>query len=295
MAKYIFIGILVIVAIWGLFWLIRFYLGAKALAQTFEDGNVITYGKKGSGKDIIFNKVMNIRKQPCYANIPFNKEYCVERDIKEFSVEPNTFEDILENKIKVIKKNNKEHCDYYISDGGIFLPSQYSNRLIKDYPSLPIYYALSRHLTNSNIHINTQYLGRVWDKLREQSAYYVRAIKTNKFLIFNNKGEDTELKGINKAIHKFVRSCKQYITKHFGFLVTEFIVYDNYTSAMSELRPYKATGLVTHSESRANREDFEAKHGSVKRYFIAQYVRHVYYDTRHFHRRFYGYNSPDSV
>ena len=286
MVKYIILGLFVITCIWAIFWLVRFYLGSKALVQTFRDGNVITFGKKGGGKDCINNKVINARKEPCYANIPFNKEYCIERDIKEFSVEPNTFEDILENKVTTIKKTNKENCDYYISDGGIFLPSQYSNRLIKDYPSLPIYYALSRHLTNSNIHINTQYLGRVWDKLREQSAYYVRAIKTRKFLVFKN---DTESQGSIK--NKF----KQFITKHFGFLVTEFIIYDNYASAMSELRPYKATGLITHSESRANREDFEAKHGSVKRYFIAQFVHNVHYDTRHFHRKFYGYNSPDSI
>ena len=287
MVKWFILGAFIIALIWAIFWLIKFYIGSKALVETFSDGNVITYGKKGSGKDVINNKVINARKEPCYANIPFNKEYCVEKDIKEFSVEPNTFEDILENRVKVIKKNNKEKCDYYISDGGIFLPSQYSNRLIKDYPSLPIYYALSRHLTNSNIHINTQYLGRVWDKLREQSAYYVRAIKTRKFLVFKYDPEKEKQTKWDRI--------KIYITKHIGFLVTEFIIYDNYASAMSELRPYKATGLITHSESRANREDFEAKHGSVKRYFIAQYVRHIYYDTRHFHRRFYGYNSPDSI
>ena len=287
MVKYIIIGLFGILVIWAIFWLIRFYIGSKNLVQTFRDGNCIIFGKKGTGKDIITNKVINVRKEPCYANIPYNKEYCSEKDIEEFSVEPNTFEDILENKVKRIEKKNKENCDYYISDGGIFLPSQYSNRLIKDYPSLPIYYALSRHLTNSNIHINTQYLGRVWDKLREQSAYYVRSIKTRKFLVFKYNPDKEK----QSALDRF----KIYITKHFGFLVTEFIIYDNYASAMSELRPYKATGLVTHNESRANKEDFEAKHGSVKRYFIAQFVKHIYYDTRHFHRKFYGYNSPDSI
>lgn len=254
----------------GVFWALKFYNGKKALIECFSSENCIVFGTKGSGKDLIFNKAINARKSNCYANIPYNKDLCIVRDIKEFSVEPNTYESILENNVKIIDKNNKENCDYYISDGGIFLPSQYSQQLIKKYPSLPIYYALSRHLTNSNIHINTQYLGRVWDKLREQAGYFIRATHTSKFII----------KRKNKS--------------NVGFLVTTFIVYDSYESASAKVRPYKVTGLITHSESRANKEDFESKHGIVKEYKIIQLVKNVHYDSRWGHRMIYGYNSPDT-
>lgn len=262
MIKWIFILVLFIIALFVAIWLYRFNKGKKALVECFENGNTIVFGLKGCGKDLCFNKVINARNKPCYANIPYNKELCVEKPLNDFSVEPNTFENILNDNVKLIKKINKESQDMYISDGGIFLPSQYSNTLIKKYPSLPIYYALNRHLTNSNIHINSQYLGRIWDKLREHSAYYIKAVHTSNI---------------------------------FGFLITEFIVYDRYDSAMAQLEPYVATGLIKHSESRANEEDFAAKHGSIKRYYIIQHKSKVYYDSRYFHKVFYGTNSPDSI
>lgn len=261
MAKIITIILFVGLALYLIFWVIRFINGKNELKRVFSDANTIVFGLKGRGKDLIFNKAINARKVNCYANIPYNKLLCTTRDIRQFSVEPNTFINILNNDVKIIDKNNMESCDYYISDGGIFLPSQYSNTLIKMYPSLPIYYALNRHLTNSNIHINSQYLGRVWDKLREHAGYYIMAERT---------------------------------TKIFGFLITKFIVYDKYDSASAKLRPYKITGLLTHSESRANKEDFESKHGYVKRFYIIQQTKHVYYDSRYFHRVFYGRPSPDS-
>ena len=262
MVKFIFLAIIAFGLILGLIWAIKFYNGKKALIECFSSANCIVFGLKGCGKDLIFNKVINARNENCYANIPYNKELCSVKDIQDFSVYPNTFETILENNIVKIDKTNKESCDYYISDGGIFLPSQYSNTLIKKYPSLPIYYALNRHLTNSNIHINTQYLGRVWDKLREHAGYYIKAVKT---------------------------------TNIFGFLITDFIIYDTYTSASAQMRPYKITGLITHSESRANKEDFESKHGLVKEYKIIQRSKNVFYDSRYFHRLLYGYNSPDTI
>ena len=213
--KVICYGLLAFIFIYGLILAVKFQKGKQVLIKCFSEENCIIFGAKGAGKDLINNKVINARKTDCYANIPYNKDYCTVRSIKAFSVEPNTFENILNDDIKVIKKENKEQCDMYISDGGIILPSQYSNQLIKNYPSLPIYYALSRHLTNSNIHINTQYLGRVWDKLREQAGFYIRAVHTTKL------------------------SIKDRNEKEHGFLITDFIVYDNYQSALSKLQPFE--------------------------------------------------------
>ena len=63
---------------------------------------------------------------------------------------------------------------------------------------------------------------------------------------------------------------------------------------MAQLEPYEATGLITRSESRANKEDFIAKHGNIESYYIIQHKSKVYYDSRYFHKKFYGYNSPDT-
>lgn len=251
-----FIGIL------GVIWALRFKRGIKAVNECFLNGNVIVFGLKGCGKDLTFNKVINYQNRPCYANIPYNKLLCTIKPIKDFSVEPNTFETLLNDDIKIVKKINKENTDYYISDGGNFLPSQYNNILCKLYPSLPLYYSLNRHLTNSCIHINTQNLMRVWDKLREHTAFFIKAAGTYKI---------------------------------FGFLITRVIIYDKQDTAKAQLEPYKATGIIKRAESRANEEQFKAQNGRVEEHWIIQHKSKVYYDSRYFHRLLYGYNSPDTV
>lgn len=262
MIKYIvaLLGLLIIAFI--LYECYQFRKGKKELINTFTNGNVIVYGLKGHGKDLIFNKVINARNKHCYANIQYNKILCEKRDIKDFSVSPNTFENVLENNVKIVKKTNEEETDFYISDGGIFLPSQYSNTLIKKYPSLPIYYALSRHLTNSNIHINTQYLGRVWDKLREQASYYIWAEST-------------------KRIGKY--------------LITYFTIYDNYDTAMAKEKKIKSSALLTRAETRAKIEEQESKAGLIKELKIIQKISDCKYDTRQFHEIFYNIKANNNT
>jgi len=68
--------------------------------------------------------------------------------------------------------------DYYISDAGVYLPSQYDKELDRRYPSMPLYYALSRQLHRQNIHANVQALGRLWKKLREHADSYILIKKT---------------------------------------------------------------------------------------------------------------------
>lgn len=252
----------IIVSIYYIYWDLVYKKNIKLIAEYFEKGNCIVFGKKGKGKDLLFNAVINQRKEHCYSNIQYNQEYTTIRGIQDFSVAPNTFINMLENDIKIIKKNITENTDMYISDGGIYLPSQYSQQLIKLYPSLPIFYAVSRHLGNMNIHINTQFLGRVWDKLREQADGYFKIMGTHKTI--------------------------------FGNLITEIIYYDTYKSAMSELLPYKKA-LFTSNEDKATYNEFVAKNGEIHRYWIKQKCKNVKYDSRYFHKVFYNKRSPDSI
>lgn len=261
----IIIGLVVaaIIGIYLLYWHIRYKHDLTFIAEKFEKGNVIVFGKKGHGKDIIFNAVINFRNKHCYSNIQFNRDLVSIRSIKDFSVEPNTYINMLEQNITIIPKKITEKTDMYISDGGIYLPSQYSQQLIKLYPSLPIFYATSRHLGNMNIHINTQYLGRVWDKLREQADGYFKAVETKKSL--------------------FGKS-----------LITEIIYYETYKSAMAELLPYERS-LFESGEEKSSLKEFEAKNGEIKRLYIKQPIKNVKYDSRYFHKVFYGKRSPDSI
>ena len=258
---YAIIIFIVILLGFCLYWLVVFNEGKKALIEAFENDNVIVFGKKGKGKDLIFNKTINARNRPAYANIPYNKLLCVEKDLSELSVAPNTFENIMDHNVVQIPKTLKEETDYYISDAGNYLPAQNSAQLVKKYPSFPTYYSLSRHLYKSNVHANTQELSRIWNLLREQAGRFIKAEKT--VCLFGK------------------------------FLITTFIVYDTYQSAASEIKPFKQHLL--NGEQKALKSDFEAKHGLVKRYRIMQLTNHVYYDTRAFHKIIFGYNSPDTI
>lgn len=255
------IAILAIIAIVLLYLTIMFKKGEIALLECFNNFNCAVFGLRGKGKDIIFNKVINCRNVNCYATIPYNKELCTEKTLEEFSVSPNTFENIMSGDIKIIPKTLKEETDLYISDAGNLLPAQNSAQLVKKYPGFPAFYSLSRHLYNMNIHYNTQYLNRVWNLLREQTGRFIMAEKTSSFL------------GI--------------------FLITSFTIYDREQSALSQLKPFKAG--IFNTDAKALKSDFEAKHGSVESFKIIQLKKHIYYDSRFFHKRIFGYNSPDTI
>lgn len=229
----------------------------------FKSGNCIVYGKKGHGKDLLFNAVINARNELAYSNIQFNRDLVQIKSIKDFNVEPNTFLNMIENDVKIIPKTIKEGTDMYISDGGIYLPSQYQGILVKKYPSLPIFYALSRHLAEMSIHINAQALNRIWDKLREQADTYFRCVRSYKTLF-------------RKSI------------------ITEIIIYDTYDSALAALQPYESR-IFKSNEEKAELLKFKAKNGNIERVYIKQKIKSCKYDTRHFHSVFYGKRAPNSV
>ena len=110
----------------------------------------------------------------------------------------------LKDRIKQYNYPYPKECDIYISDCGIYLPSQYCNQLNRDYEGLISFQALSRQIARCNLHINAQNLNRVWDKLREQSDVYIRCVK-----------------------------C-YYI---FGFVLQKVVIYDKYESCLNRVNP----------------------------------------------------------
>lgn len=175
------------------------------LVGEFERCNVMVYGKKRQGKDLIFMHVIAMRGQKHYANIPYNFQTEV-ITLDEINLGDNTFEDCINGTITPIDPRFDEGCDIYISDGGIHLCSDYNQKLLELYPSMPMFFALSGQVYGLNVHINSQALVRVWSKLREQADSYIRCIRTTR------KGD-----------------C----------LYVDIEAYDKYSKAEQEKDPYK--------------------------------------------------------
>lgn len=197
------------------------------LVNEFSRCNVIVFGKKGTGKDLLFAHVIALRGDRHYSNIEYNADTQVIR-LTDVSLGANTFEDCIQNTIEKLDPQFEEGKDIYISDGGIYLSSQYDSALNKLYPSMPIFYALSRHLYNNNIHVNVQNLGRLWLKLREQADSFIRVLGT---------------------------------TDRGSYLLVRAISYDNITAASNGLLPardrqYRAThGEITERRFRVYKSE----------------------------------------
>ena len=229
----------------------------KEILRAFERTNVIVFGKKGTGKDLTFAWVVRKRRRKHYSNIIYDERTEL-RSVADFTIAPNDYRNLINGEYTVIPKTNEEGVDFYISDGGILLPSQYHSELDKKYPSFPAYYALSRHLANANIHVNVQNLTRIWDKIREQADSYFR-----------------------------VRG-----TFHLGRLFfTSMVYYEDYNAAKQGLRPFKC-GVMSSKEKRALQADFDAKNGLIKTLWLVQWLPKESYDSRIYHRFIYGRKAP---
>lgn len=248
--------ILLLLVVLGIFW--RLEKNAKFIARKFEEGNTITFGAKGKGKDLLLQKVIKVRKKKYFSNVDYGYGFNY-IDIAELALGKNTYENFIEGVVEVVEKNEQlEGADIYISDAGIYLPSQYHYLLDKKYKSLPIFYALSRHLYNNNVHVNTQALNRVWDKLREQADSYFKALRTFRL---------------------------------FGLLFTKVRYYETYQTASENRAPMRRRLLNKYSKGLA--DEYQAYNGLVFDMWICQRVSKVNYDSRYFHSVLFGYEANE--
>lgn len=234
-------------------------MGIKSIIKLFERGNVCVVGLRGCGKDMLFANVIARRKQPYISNTNYScrKSTYIPLDFSKLDVK-NNWQNFVSGDIIPYDYPYPECCDTYIADCGIYLPSQYCNELNKKYPQFPVYYALSRHIAQSNVHFNVQNLNRVWDKLREQSDTYVT-----------------------------VTSCKVLGS----FVFQRAIVYDKYQACCDRVDPYRhiRIPLFANKEMRAllRQKDeelhrkFVETHGKVKSMLLI-YRNKSKYDTRLF-------------
>lgn len=228
-------------------------MNIKNIVKLFEDGNVCVQGKKGRGKDLLMSNVAVRRsnKYPYVSNVNYGGKW--------ISFDPNRI-DIYNNYLNFLNNNLNnyvypypDHTDIYISDAGVYFPSQYNGQLNNKFANFPIFFALSRHLGNCNVHINAQALNRVWDKIREQSDTYITTL-----------------------------GCKVL----FGKIVIQKIrIHEKYESCLQNLPPFRMKVPLLNKDRIQNvkieKERYYCQNGNIKECYLI-YLNKSKYDSRFF-------------
>lgn len=224
----------------------------------FKSGNVSVSGNCGSGKDLIASNVA-VRMKGYVSNVDYGGNYSP-LDFDKLDCGCNTYHSFIKGKIRQYFYPYPIGHDIFISDCGVYFPSQYCNELNKMYPYLPTFFALRRHLGKINIHTNSQALGRVWDKLREQSDAFI---------------------------------CCRWAKVLFGkFVIQKVTLYDRYETAQNRIKPCRVTVPLfstpsARMQAQICRDNFENAHGMVKNLLLI-YVNKSTYDTHHFKKLLEG-------
>lgn len=226
----------------------------KKLIRYFRRGSVCVTGQRGAGKDMMIANVVARRKEAYASNIDYQAKKSIfhRLDYNELSLAGNTFKDLVSGNIRKFKYAYPEGADIYISDIGVFFPSQYCNELNKLYPGIPLFLALSRQIALCNVHLNVQNLNRAWDKFREQSDTYITA---------------------NFCIVLFKR-----------FVIQRITIYDRADSCQARIRPCRVRrgrGKEARAQVEIYRDNFYNQHGSIVSRWLF-YRNKSNFDTRYF-------------
>lgn len=234
-------------------------MGIKQIIRLFEDGNVCVYGLKGRGKDMLFANVVTRRKIDYVSNICYgqgSKEGSwsfYPYKYEDFNCGENTYDNFITGEVNYYRFPYPDGTDLYLSDCGIYFPSQYCSQLDRKYPYLPVYMAISRHVGKANFHYNVQNLGRCWIKIREMSDTFIY--------------------------------CRRCIV--IGKLVLQWVrIYDMYESAERKVKPFSVNApLLANKEVkthiRLQRELYECNNGMIKNKFL------VYFNKSNYNTRFF--------
>lgn len=248
MVGVVLIFVIGLVSVLFIAFIFRYVVFNRYILKNFKTCNVIVYGKKGTGKDLVFQKVINKRKDKYYSNISYGGKY-KHVSLKDVAIPKNTYINFINDKVEKCDRFFTEKKDIYISDIGIFLPSQMDSTLHKTFPSMPIFYALSRHLYNNNIHCNVQNIERGWKALREQADFFINT---------------------------------RYTIKLPFFLITKVVTYEKYQSAIQYLQPLNSRILNKYSKAKV--DEYNAINGNIKIGYIIQRKSKLKYNTRAFEK-----------
>ena len=224
----------------------------KKVIKLFESGNVSVFGLRGRGKDLLMSNVVIRRKLPYISNIDYGGSF-FPFDYDSLKCGSNTYKNFISGDVRSYEYPYPDGTDVYLSDAGIYFPSQYCNELNKQFPYMAVFQAISRHVGDCNFHFNAQNLNRVWDKIREQSDIYI---------------------------------CCNGCFYLKGLVLQKITVYDRYDSAVLRMKPFRAPlPLFANKEMKLNRQmmksQFEAAHGTIESHILV-YFNKSKYNTRQF-------------
>lgn len=261
------IFLFIVLGVFLLVFIVSRFFSIKRAVKLFEQGNVCVTGLRGTGKDMLTANVIARRQTPYVSNmdyaaykkrlfrpkkvVPFIRLEFDKLDVK------NNYNALINADIVPYDYPYPEKCDIYVSDCGVFFPSQYCNQLNKEYDKMPVFQALSRHLGDCNFHFNAQNLNRVWDKIREQSDTYITCQK-----------------------------CRVLFGK---VVVQSVLVYDQYDACLRRVKPFKPARVpllgknkdLIKAQNEQRKLDFEERNGKVKKMTFV-YNNRSNYDTRFF-------------
>lgn len=227
----------------------------KKIIKMFNKGNVCVCGLRGEGKDLLMANVVCRRKIPYISNMDYGGiRYPL--DFKLLDCGENTYADFIRGSLKFYEFRYPDYTDVYITDAGVYLPSQFCNNLNRDFPYFATFMALSRHLGNCNVHFNVQQLNRCWDKVREQSDLYIMC------------------KGV----------CKWFLSLT-GIVIQRVVLYERYQSAVDRVPPFRLAKPLLSPERRyqwrMEKQRYEVSYGSITPRLLI-YKNRSKYDSRIF-------------
>lgn len=247
----------------------------------FAKQNITVFGGKGKGKSSLFSTMIYLdRKNKPLSSIPFQYSEVVEPKEYFNSISPNTYKEMIDDKITIVNKNKEwEGRTYFDDDSGIKYPSHEDKKLTDKYASMALFIPIQRHLYNSNTVLNVQDIDRVWIKIREmQVDGYIKALGIN---------------GWSWLWHQipFIRN----------YVRIKFRYYENHNSAEQGMLPFSKLGLVNEGISplyltsgAATKEVYEAQNGVIKDYAVWVLKKNIQYDTRYYHKKVFGFGANES-
>ena len=247
--------ILILIAVLVAFLAVRRHMKTclNKIIRLFEAGNVCVCGLRGRGKDMLFANIIARRAAPYVSNTDYGGQRR-RFDPLDFDCGGNTYKNFISGEITPYVYPFADGTDIYISDAGVYFPSQYCSELNKSYGFFSTFMALSRHLGSCNVHFNVQNLNRVWDKIREQSDIYVMCNFTKVF----GKGR---------------------------YVLQRVTVYENYESAVNRVPPYRSPSVRMNADRKLTvqmeKQRYRLQYGEIKRYLLF-YRNMSTYETRVF-------------
>ncbi len=258
----------------GILIIFLYFMFQRSRFLKLSVGNGIIYGGRGKGKGLLLQCKANSLKT-VFSNVPFGS-HCLDFNLKEYcdSIGDNTIFNAIVGDIKIIEKIEKfEGINILFDDISVYAPNFEDNKLKKLYPQLPLILAVNRHLYDHYMIISVQDRERPYKILRElQTDFSIKAL--------GSYGWGWLWRSI--PILRF-------------YCLTKYRYYEEVKSAKNGLLPFKAVGVANEvaktaylTSGQATKEVFKAQNGIIKEGLILQRKSKLKYDTRYFHKVFYG-------